>query len=644
MWPVYGTLDLNHKFTFKVRDSKLARHLIYSLIIISFILTLFSSGFFSDSAFAQLPGYDAVVTGKVWDKNIDGPAVNFTVEITGKTLLGTSTNTNKSGEYFIYVPSGDLTLEIKKNGKTYKKWDFTVERGQTKALEFEITTEKKDENPFKWLNLQTVIQNIIDHWYALIFLIALCIIAPILLTIVDKAFDRIHKKQFKFLDEKALIFLENITKYNVYIAFVILLLLILSILFPGFNDSIWKYIAPHIAAIYTIIILFILMRLFLIILRRIMSYLRGELSSKPKLKISPRYISILEIVLKYLIMLIFGVNILIIALAIFGMGDLISKSISDFFAKNSGYLIFIIIIVILMYFGGRFLRSFIDDMKRKDTARFSPEIADMAGKAIKIMIYVLGAMIIIFALLQMGGMGQLGQTLILILSIVIGLVVSMAATGSIGNVLTSFVLNAFRPYEIGDRVKIGEVIGDVETTNLAFVRIRTLNKEIVEIPNNSVIADKIINYSKSGAFAVNVDVGIGYNVPAEHVKKFLIEAARETKDIEDDPRPQVIITNMGDYAITYKLRAYTTNAKVMFQVRSNLMMNVQKQFYEHGVEILSPWYLVQREDKMPTSEEVRQSWTKTDKETEEVFIKDQEESITDSFGLMDKTLNEEKQM
>ncbi len=582
--------------------------------------------------------------GYIYDAELEIAAIGYKVNVTIENIEYGNSVTDHLGYYELILYPGTYKFCISMDDVVYCDEEITL---INEDLLYNKTIKEKEEEKevtLPWVDINQVIKDIIKHWYYLVLLIVVCILIPIILTFYDRFFDKVLTKKYKFFDEKSLLFIENIIRYNVYIAFIILVLWLLSLIFPGFNEFVWKFIAPHIPAIYTIVLLFILMRLFLLILRRVMDYLRGNLSTKPKIQISTRYIGIFEIILKYLIILIFSISIIVIALAIFGMGDVISKSFSDFFTKNSGYIVFIVIIILFMYLGARFLRSFIEDMKRRETARLSPQIADMAGKVIKIVIYVFGIMIIIFALLNMAGMGSLGQTLILIISIIIGFVVSMAATGSIGNILTSFVLNAFRPYEIGDRVKIGDLIGDVESTNLAFVRLRTLNNEIVDIPNNNVIADKIFNFSKSGAFAVNIDVSIGYNVPSEHVKKFLIEAARETKDIEDDPRPFVIITNMGDYAVTYKLRAYTNNAKAMFKVRSNLMANVQKEFYSHGVEILSPWYLVRRDEKMPTGEEVKDTWETTDKETEEVISKETEESITDSFGLMDKTLTEEKQM
>jgi small-conductance mechanosensitive channel len=581
------------------------------------------------------------LSGRVNDEELGIYAAGYTVNLTARDgYVYSTTVTDFHGYYEFIIPRGNYTLRISREGELFKKVDVKI-RVQDETLDITIKEIKDEEEYiFAWVTPEQVVSDIISHWWALVLLIILLIVTPIALTYVDKIPVKIDHRKYRLIDEKTVLFLERIVRYNIIIAFAILLLLFLAWLFPGFNDGVWVQVAPHIAAVYTILILFIIMRLLTLILHTGMEYLRGNLAWKPKLKISPRYIGLLDIVLKYMIILIFGINMIVIALAIFGMGDLISEGVSNFFAVNSGYLVFIILILIMMYFSGRFMRSFIDDMKKKDTARFSPEIANMVGKVIKIMIYVLGAMIIIFALLQMGGMGELGQTLILILSIVIGLVVSMAATGSIGNILTSFVLNAFRPFQVGDRVKIGGIIGDVESTNLAFVRLKTLNGETIDIPNNNVIAGDITNYSRSGAFAVTVEVGIGYNVPSEAVKKFMVDAARETKDILDDPRPYVIVTKMGDYAINYLLRAYTNNAKIMFRVRSNLMANVQEQFYSHGVEILSPWYLVRREEKMPTEKETMEAWKGTDEKVEEILTKEHEEKIGGGFDLMDKMESE----
>jgi small-conductance mechanosensitive channel len=623
----------------KTTISHIKNKIIFSVLLLIIFSSLFSGVIFFHQVSAQ--DVDQVrVYGTVWDDGLNIPADNYTVKIYGDFFLGDSTLTNSTGEYEMYVPSGDMILEISKNGKKYKTHEFTLVRDETEQFDFRINTSVKKEEPFKWVTVDELISDIEDHWPFLILLIVVIIIVPILLIIVDKIFDNLQTKRFKFFDEKSIEFLEKIIKYNILIAFILIVIWILALIFPGFDESVWRNVAPHILAIYTIVILIILMKLFLMILNRGMDYLHGNLATKPKWKVPPRYLAILGIILKYMIILIFSLNIIIIALAIFGMGDVITESIANFFNKNTSVLIFIIIVIVIMYLTSRFLRTFIGDMKSKETARVSPQIADMAGKVGKILIYMLGAMIIIFALLQMAGLGDLGQTLILMISIIIGFVVAMAATGSIGNVLSGFMLNAFRPYQMGDRVMFGEIIGDVVNTNLAFVQLRTLNNELVNIPNNTVIGDKIVNFSRSGAFALTVETSIGYEIPASLVKKLLLEATRETKDIVDNPRPYVLMTKMGDYAINYKLRAYTTNAKAMMQIKSRLQESIQEEFYSHGIEILSPWYLIRRDEKRPTVKNVTDCWETSIKDEDKVYEKETSEKIGGGFDLMEKAIVE----
>jgi small-conductance mechanosensitive channel len=591
----------------------------------------------------------ATVNGYVWDLAYDSPANNLTIEIEGEHFLGNSTTSNETGFYEIRIPSGSFTISVYDKNRVLQTLNFTIKAGEITRIDFRINTSEAEadeieEDTFAWLEPKQLISDIVEHWWALIPLILLFVITPVLLTFVDKISESVDYRKSKLLDERSVEFIEKIIKYNVIIAFIILLILFLSWLISGIDKHVWQQIALHIPAVYIIIILIIIMRLLLLILHRGMEYLRGNLSIKPKLALSPKYIGILEIVLKYAIILIFSLNAIVIALAIFGMGDVISKSFSEFLSENSGYIVFIILVLIIMYLIARFLRTFISDMKRKETTKVSPQIADMIGKVGKFLIYIFGVMIIIFALLQMANMGKLGETLILMLSIIIGFVVAMAATGSIGNILSGFMLNAFRTYDIGDRVMIGGITGDIVDTNLAFVRIRTLDNELVDVPNNNVISDKIVNYSKSGSFALNVDVGIGYNVPNTVVTKLLIEAARETKDIDDDPRPYVLILSLDNHAITYRLRGYTTNTKAMVRTKSNLKANVHNQFYNHGIEILSPWYLVQRQEQKPTSKQISEDWVTTDKKSQEAIELKVGQKITDGFELMDKSIPADKKI
>jgi small-conductance mechanosensitive channel len=206
-------------------------------------------------------------------------------------------------------------------------------------------------------------------------------------------------------------------------------------------------------------------------------------------------------------------------------------------------------------------------------------------------------------------MGEIGQTLIIVFSLIIGMVVSMAATGSIGNLLSGIVIMAFKPFEEGDWVIIADKhTGQIIEMNIMFTKIRDLENEIIEIPNNLVLSTGIINWTmagKKGGFAIEIDASIGYSVPAKQVIQLMKDSCVGIPNLLEFPRPNVIISEFRDFAIAYKLRAYIQAPQVRFKTQTEIMINMQKTFTEAGVEIMSPEYNIQRAQRMQSAKSIK---------------------------------------
>jgi small-conductance mechanosensitive channel len=185
----------------------------------------------------------------------------------------------------------------------------------------------------------------------------------------------------------------------------------------------------------------------------------------------------------------------------------------------------------------------------------------------------------------------------------------MAATGSIGNILSGLVIMSFKPFEEGDWVVIAEKhTGRIVETNIMFTKLKDFENEIIEIPNNMVLSTGIVNWTnaaKKGGFATEVDVTIGYDVPAKQVIFLLIKSCEGIPFILDIPKPNVIITEFHNHAIGYKLRAFIKTPQIKFRVQTDIMVNMQKNFAEAGVEILSPEVFIRRAAKIPTSKAIK---------------------------------------
>lgn len=176
-------------------------------------------------------------------------------------------------------------------------------------------------------------------------------------------------------------------------------------------------------------------------------------------------------------------------------------------------------------------------------------------------------------------------------SLFLGALVTLGASSSIANVIAGIILTYTGSFRVGDRVKIGDTVGDVIEKKLFVTRIRTIYNEEVTLPNGLVMKTQIINYtvsSKKGGLALTIEAGIGYDVDWRTVHELLKNAAAKTESILEEPEPFVLQNGLGDFAVQYKLVAFTEDAKTAVRTVSELRQHALDEFNEAGVEIMTP--------------------------------------------------------
>lgn len=188
-------------------------------------------------------------------------------------------------------------------------------------------------------------------------------------------------------------------------------------------------------------------------------------------------------------------------------------------------------------------------------------------------------------------------------SVFVGILFSLGSSTAIANMVAGLIITYMRPFRIGDRIKIADVVGDVVERTLLITRIRTSKNEIITIPNSSVLSGNTINYSSEAqdrGLILHTTVTIGYDVPWKDIHQALIDAALLTEMILAEPQPFVLQTSLDDYYVAYQINAYTREASRQGHVYSQLHQNIQNVCNERGIEILSPHYRAQRDGNETT--------------------------------------------
>ncbi len=256
----------------------------------------------------------------------------------------------------------------------------------------------------------------------------------------------------------------------------------------------------------------------------------------------------------------------------------------------------VIVIVLLFRFLLKGIRYLFYEIKRGNM-QFRGFHADWAIPTFNILRFILYAfmLVLIFPFLP-GSSSPAFQGV----SVFLGILISLGSSSAITNIVAGLVITYMRPFRIGDRVKIGEVVGDVMEKSMLVTRIKTIKNEDVTVPNSMVLSSSTINYSshtnkESQGLILHYTVTVGYDVSWQQVYQLLIDAALNTKNVQSHPKPFVLQMSLDDYYISYQINAYTQEANKQALIYSNLLENIQDVFRNAGIEIMSPSYHVIRD-------------------------------------------------
>ena len=251
----------------------------------------------------------------------------------------------------------------------------------------------------------------------------------------------------------------------------------------------------------------------------------------------------------------------------------------------------ITIIVILIVFryilkGIYFLKS---EIEKGDLnlPGFYPDWANPTYQIIRILVYAF-MIVAIFQYLPLSDSPVFRGV-----SVFLGFLFTFGSAGSLSNIVAGLVITYMRLFKIGDRVKIGDVTGDVIEKSVLVTRIRTIKNEIISIPNSTVMSNHTINYSSEApekGLIIHTTVTIGYDVPWRDMHQALIDAALKTDYVLHEPLPFVLQTSLDDFFVSYQINAYTKEATRQATIYSDLHQNIQDVCNERGIEILSPHY------------------------------------------------------
>ncbi|SKD05724.1 Mechanosensitive ion channel [Burkholderia sp. CF099] len=261
--------------------------------------------------------------------------------------------------------------------------------------------------------------------------------------------------------------------------------------------------------------------------------------------------------------------------------------------KSVGAMIPDILILAIIYYLSQFvlrrIQRFFDAVaqKRVTFAQFEPEWALPTYKLVRVLILAF-ALVVAYPYIPGSESAAFKG-----ISIFIGLVLSLGSSTAISNLIAGYLMTYRRVFKVGDRVKVGDVTGEVIAIRLQVTHLRTVKNEEVTIPNSQILNGDVTNFSSMAGtrgLILHTTVGIGYETPWRQVEAMLRVAAERTSGALGEPPPFILPIKLGDFAVTYELNVYIRDPHVTAQIYAELHRHILDVFNEYGVQIMTPAY------------------------------------------------------
>ena len=168
-----------------------------------------------------------------------------------------------------------------------------------------------------------------------------------------------------------------------------------------------------------------------------------------------------------------------------------------------------------------------------------------------------------------------------------GAAVALALKDSLGNIASGIIILANKPFIRGDVIGVTGITGIVQSIDLLVTTLKTYDNKVITIPNGTITASVLVNYSREEKRRVDLTFTISYDSDIAKAKDVLLAVAESNSDIFADPAPVIGVAEHQDSAILLDLKVWCENSRY-YDVRYYLEEQVKLAFDEANITIPYP--------------------------------------------------------
>jgi len=170
-----------------------------------------------------------------------------------------------------------------------------------------------------------------------------------------------------------------------------------------------------------------------------------------------------------------------------------------------------------------------------------------------------------------------------------GLTVGLALQDVMKNFVAGVILLVQQPFHVGETIGVKGFDGTITAIDLRATEMRASDGRLVILPNSDVLANPIVNYSRTLQRQVELSLNLPLTCKPETVKQILMDAGRDIDGFLYQPEPAVVFVNLTNSAIQANISFWVDVKKNdTGRVREAVLFKIKSALSEEGIEIPHP--------------------------------------------------------
>ncbi|MDB9317653.1 MULTISPECIES: mechanosensitive ion channel domain-containing protein [Cyanophyceae] len=161
---------------------------------------------------------------------------------------------------------------------------------------------------------------------------------------------------------------------------------------------------------------------------------------------------------------------------------------------------------------------------------------------------------------------------------------AFALQSNLSNFASGLMLMLYKPFDVGDEVKVNNIWGNVDSITLANTKIIGFNSQVFTIPNNVVWGGTIETLSHGKIRQIKIWLRIGFEEDLARVERLLLEIIQSHPKVLQDPHPRTNIWQVEDYYISVAANGWTVTNE-FWGVHEDLIRMIRQQFEKEGIRL-----------------------------------------------------------